>query len=477
MSNISPTPFVEENLHHLFQRQRDLVTGRAAPTDKERALLLSSLIRLLKENYETLVEAEEADFRVRSRGITLMYEVLGSIQSLKFSQKNFQRWMRPSRRKVSFPANLLGAKLRVEYQPKGVVGILGTWNMPIFTLLSPLAQVIAAGNRAMLKPSDLTPNTARVLAEIMPSYVDSDWVAVVEGDVAIAKQFSTLPFDHLVLTGGVDVGKAVMGAASTNLTPVTLELGGKSPVIVGRTASIDDAAEKVMFAKAVNAGQLCVNADYVYLPKKKLDAFVLACKKYYRSTYLESPEEAGSVINQRHRERMESYLEDARSRGLTVIPLAEERNYSANCMPLYIVKHPGRDSLLGRNEIFGPILNVYGYDSIQEAIDWVNSGARPLALYYFGKDKSEERLVLDTTVSGGVTINNIAQHPGAEDAPFGGIGDSGMGHYHGLEGFREFSHARTIYTQGWMDFNKLIGARPPFGEKLQKQLESVLKKP
>ncbi len=462
------------SLATVFEWQHQLSRTTRPPSREEREASLAALQCLLEENFEELVAAIERDFGSRSRGVSLMYDVHGSIGSIKYARKHLREWMRAERRKTPFPYNLSGAKVRVEYQPKGVVGILGTWNVPLFTVFSPLAQVIAAGNRALIKPSDLVPETSVCIERLMPTYLSPDTVAVITGDKAVSESLSQLPLDHIVVTGGTMVGKAVMTAAAQHLAGVTLELGGKSPVILGRSADIRQAAEKIIFAKVTNAGQLCVAADYVLVPTELLQAFLASLGELYQQTFETSPIEAGGIINQRHTARLHSYLEDARARDCQVLSLAEIEQGPENCIPLHLVVNPPADSLLSQEEIFGPILIVRTYDVIEDAIDFINAGERPLALYYFGRDKHEQNQVLQHTVSGGVTINQIALHPAADDAPFGGIGASGVGKYHGREGFLEFSHARTVFTQGWFDVNKLMGTRAPFGAKLQRQLESVL---
>lgn len=464
-----------EYLRTCFAVQQSSVRGSAPYSLKERLELIDACLALLKENYQPLLDAMEADFSKRSRGMGLMYDLMGSVASLNYARAHTKHWMKPAKRKTPFPFNLTGARVHIEYQPKGIVGILGTWNFPVFTLFSPLAQVLAAGNRAILKPSDIVPNTAELLCELMPRYADKAALAIVGGDRQVSEQFSALAFDHLVLTGGTQVGKAVMAAAAPNLTPLTLELGGKSPVVIGQSADLADAAEKIIFAKAVNSGQLCVAPDYILLPESKLEGFIAACTEVYPRTFERSYEDHGAIVSQGHYERVQSYLHDAKQRGTRIIPLAEHLG-EGRCLPLHLAITPGAQSLLGCNEIFGPVLNVSTYRTIEEAVGLINSGEKPLALYYFGRDRKEQRRVLDHTRSGGVTINQVAMHPGAEDAPFGGIGASGMGHYHGPEGFLEFSHARTIYTQGWFDIASVFGTRVPFGAKLQKQLESGLKR-
>lgn len=469
-----PAAFVDD-LEQRFMAQKELINCGGALSLQEREQVLDACVEMLSDKRDQFVEAIASDFGARPRGLTLMYDLLGSISSIKYARKHMRDWVRADKRKVSFPYNFSGARARVEYQAKGVVGILGTWNVPLFTLLSPLAQVIAAGNRALIKPSDLAPNTGELLAETMPDYIDPESIAAVHGGRTLAERFSQLPFDHLVFTGGTEVGRAVMSAAAKNLTPVTLELGGKSPVIIGRSASIEDAADKIISFKATNAGQLCVCPDYALVPEERVNAFIASCKKAYSDTYERTPQEAGNIINARHYQRLQSYLDDASARGSEIIQLAPEGDYGSQCMPVTLVLNPAEDSLLRQHEIFGPILIVDSYEHIDQALADIGARDHPLALYYFGTDKSEQRQVLDRSRSGGVTINHVAQHASVEDAPFGGIGASGIGRYHGREGFLEFSHARTVYTQGLFDVNSLMGAVPPFGQKLQKRLDSVFK--
>lgn len=464
------------DLQGIFARQRAAEKSHKPMSLLLRLELLQGCIALLKENSEAIVDAVQADYGSRPGALTLMYDVLGSISSLEYARKHAKKWMQAEARRTPFPFGLSGAKVHIDYQAKGVVGILGTWNFPVFTLFSPMAQAIAAGNRCVLKPSDLVPHTAELLRTLLPNYVDLECLALVAGEVRVAQAFSELPFDHLVLTGGTEVGKAVMTAAASNLTPLTLELGGKSPVLISRSAPLAKAVEKIIFAKTVNNGQLCVSPDYVLLPEEQLDEFIAACQTYYALTYNDSHAEAGAIVNEKHFQRVNSYLRDARARKVRVIALADAEHQTKHSLPLHLVINPGEDCLISEHEIFGPALVVNTYNTVNDAIDFINAGEKPLALYYFGRDKSEQREVLDRTRSGGVTINQIAMHPGAEDAPFGGIGASGMGRYHGKEGFLEFSHARTVYTQGWFDLASLFGMRAPFNDKLRKRLESTLNK-
>ncbi|MEM8498600.1 MAG: aldehyde dehydrogenase family protein [Pseudomonadota bacterium] len=466
----------QRDLQGVFAKQRTAEKSHKPMPLPLRLEHIDSCIALLKENSDDLIAAVEADYGSRPGALTLMYDILGSISSLSYARKHLKKWMRPETRQTPFPFGLTGAKVRIDYQAKGVIGILGTWNFPIFTLFSPLAQVIAAGNRCILKPSDVVPSTTELLCTLLPRYVDREFLAVVAGNVSVSQTFSELPFDHLVLTGGTEVGKSVMAAAACNLTPLTLELGGKSPVLIGRSASLENTVEKIIFAKTVNNGQLCVSPDYVFLPQDQLDSFIEACQKYYELTFEDSFYETGTIINEKHFQRVNSYLRDARAKKVRVIALADAESKVIRGLPLHLVIDPSDDCLISKHEIFGPAMIVRTYHQLDEAIEFINAGEKPLALYYFGKDNREQRQVLERTRSGGVTINQIAMHPGAADAPFGGIGASGMGQYHGKEGFLEFSHARTVYTQGWLDLSALFGLRAPFNDKLRKRLQSTLKK-
>jgi coniferyl-aldehyde dehydrogenase len=378
---------------------------------------------------------------------------------------------------MMFPYNLLGAKAWVEYQPKGVVGIIGTWNAPLFTVLSPLAYVLAAGNRAIIKPSELTPRTADLLKEAVGKYFAADEVAVVTGGVEVAAAFSQLPFDHLVLTGGTHVGRVVMQAAAQHLVPLTLELGGKSPAIVGRNADLQLAAQRIVAGKLINNGQICVSPDYVYVPRPQLETFIDAFRAHFAELVpTAAPDDLTALINARHAQRVQGYIEDAERRGLRLERcIAASGSATGSKPPLVLAIDPPADSALMQNEIFGPAMILFAYDDIDTAIAEINRRPRPLALYYFGHDAAEQRKVLDRTISGGVTINEVALHPGLESAPFGGIGPSGMGRYHGYEGFLEFSHHKTIFKMGWADPRKLFGMSMPYSDKLVATLERTLR--
>ena len=461
----------------LVDNQRAAFNNAGRVSYEQRIDRLDRCIKLLLEYKDRFCESIDQDFNGRHRAVSLMGDIIGPITSLKTVKKHLKRWMKPSRRSAMFPFQLFGSKAWVEYQPKGVVGIIGTWNAPLFTVLSPLAYVLAAGNRAIIKPSELTPRTSQLLQEAVEKYLDSSEVAVVIGDVDVAAAFSEQPFDHLVLTGGTHVGRAVMRAAAQNLVPLTLELGGKSPAIVGRSADLKLAAQRIAAGKLINNGQICVSPDYVYVPKEQVDTFIEHCRACYQTLVPNAAaEDLTAIINQRHAQRVQSYIDDAKQRGLRVENCAARENTNSQYKPtLVLVIDPPADSAIMQHEIFGPAMVIFAYDDIDRVIDEINQRPRPLALYYFGRDAGEERKILNNTISGGVTINEVALHPGLESAPFGGIGPSGMGSYHGFEGFVEFSHAKTIFKMGWGDPRQLFGMSMPYSDKLLAMLERSLR--
>jgi coniferyl-aldehyde dehydrogenase len=461
----------------LIDQQRQAFEAAGAVGLATRLDRVDRCIRLLLEFRDRFCDAIDADFNGRHRAVSLMGDILGPITSLKFVRKNLRKWMRPSRRAMMFPYNVLGSKSWVEYQPKGVIGIMGTWNAPLFTVLSPLAYVLAAGNRAIIKPSELTPRTSLLLQEAIEKYFDASEVAVVTGGVEVAMAFSAQPFDHLVLTGGTQVGRAVMQAAAQHLVPLTLELGGKSPAIVGRSADLRLAAQRIVGGKLINNGQICVSPDYVYVPRAQLEPFIAAFRDHYAALVpTAAPADLTALINTRHAQRVQGYIDDATERRIRVEICGSATGAQTAQKPaLALVIDPPADSAIMQHEIFGPAMVVIGYDAIDTVIKEINSRPRPLALYYFGRDAAEQRMVLDRTISGGVTINEVALHPGLESAPFGGVGPSGMGRYHGPEGFAEFSHAKTIFKMGWADPRQLFGMSMPYSEKLLAMLERSLR--
>jgi coniferyl-aldehyde dehydrogenase len=441
---------------------------------------LQRVIDMLVEHNDALCAAMSDDFGGRSTVFSMMNDVLGSLASLKHARDKLHEWVADEPRPSVAPFDGFGATAWVKYQPKGVVGIIGTWNAPVFTLLSPLASVLAAGNRAVLKPSEVTPRTAQVLAAAVAEFFEPAVLAVVNGGPEVAAAFCEQPWDHLVFTGSTVVGKQVMRAASEHLVPVTLELGGKSPVLVGRSADIRNAAERIAVGKGANSGQLCVSPDVVWVHASQAEDLIAALCEFSQGLY---PGIAGNldvvpVVNERHFTRVESYVADAAGRGARVALAGggsdEEGGAAERRMPLRIVVNPPADSLIAKHEIFGPALMLNTYCDIADAVAAINAGERPLALYYFGSDAAEQAWVLDHSLSGGVSINDVTMHPALHDAPFGGIGASGMGHYHGREGFLEFSHARSVYQAGGHDPRREWGMLPPYSEAFTQTIRAAV---
>jgi coniferyl-aldehyde dehydrogenase len=375
---------------------------------------------------------------------------------------------------------LFGARAYVEFQPKGVVGVISPWNFPVNLTFTPLAGVFAAGNRVMIKPSEFTPRTSELMANMFASAFDETEVAVFNGGPEVGTAFSKLAFDHLLFTGATSIAYHVQRAAAENLVPTTLELGGKSPVIVGNSADISLTAKRVMMGKTLNAGQICLAPDYVLVPKDKAGEFVNAVTSAVTTmfpTIKENPDYT-SVINQRHYDRLMGYLDDARAKGAEIVEInPAKENFSQqpyHKIPPTIVLNPTDDMKIMQEEIFGPLLPVKTYESVDEAIGYVNDHDRPLGLYYFGGDTAEQDKVLTRTTSGGVSVNDTIMHVSMEDLPFGGVGPSGMGSYHGVDGFRTFSHAKAVFKQANSDITAMM--RPPYGPKFAKMIADGLKR-
>jgi len=439
-------------------------------------------IALLIDHKDAFAKAVSADFGHRSTEQTLMTDIMPSVGALKHARKHFEAWSRDEKRKAMFPLGLLGAKAKVVYQPKGVVGVIAPWNFPIGMVMVPMAGILAAGNRAMVKPSEFTERVADLFAEVVPQYFAEEEMAVFTGGVEVGSAFSKLAFDHLIFTGATSVGKHIMRAAADNLVPVTLELGGKSPTFIGRSADKTRAGQRIAMGKMMNAGQICLAPDYLMVAKEQEQDVIASVKSGVATMYptLLGNDDYTSVVNGRNYERLQGYLADAREKGAELIevnPAGEDfASSNGNKMPLTILRNVNDDMKVMQEEIFGPILPVMTYDSIDQAIDYVNAHDRPLGLYYFGNDKAEEEKVLSRTISGGVTVNDVLFHNAMEDLPFGGVGPSGMGNYHGLDGFKTFSHMRAVYRQPGLDIAGMSGFKPPYGKATRATLARELKK-
>ena len=438
-------------------------------------------MKLLTDHADDLCKVMAADFGNRSPHQSMITDIAGTVNFGKYCLKHMDKWSRADKRHVQFPLGLLGAKAEVRYEPKGVVGILSPWNFPVNLSFGPLMQIFAAGNRAMIKPSEFTEKTSLLTKELVEEYFTPDECAVFTGGPEVAAAFSELPFDHLIFTGSTATGRKVMESAAKNLVPVTLELGGKSPVFLGESADFAKAGERVALGKMLNAGQICLAPDYLYVPESKQDEAIHGVWQGTANMYptLLDNEDYASVVTDRHFDRLQELVADARDKGAEVIEInpgnEDFSNTNARKMPLTILKNVNDDMRAMQEEIFGPVLPVKTYRHIDEAIDYVNEHDRPLGLYYFGQDSNEREKVLTKTISGGVTVNDVIFHVSMEDLPFGGVGPSGMGSYHGVEGFREFSHARSFYTQPKIDVAKLGGFKPPYGPATEKAVKSMMK--
>lgn len=458
-----------------FARLTAVYQQEPYPDLKQRQQQLKALREQLLLQQPALLEALATDFGQRSHSDSQMLEILPSIGSIDHSLKQLKNWLKPQKRHISWL--FLPAKNYVVYQPLGVVGVIVPWNYPVFLSLGPLVAAISAGNKVMLKLSEFTPHTNQVLKSIIETAMP-DSAIVIEGDAAIAASFSQLPFQHLLYTGSTAVGYQVMRAASANLTPVTLELGGKSPLIVAPDADIDHMAERIIFGKTANAGQTCVAPDYLLVQQSQLAQTITALQAEFLKFYPAQSfaQNYPAIINERHYQRLQNYLSSAKAAGAEIISClpANAEQQQKRLLPLTLVLNAPLDSALWTEEIFGPVLPVLAYNSIEEALDFVTKRPRPLALYLFSNNKELQQRVLTQTHAGGVCINETLMHVGQEDLPFGGIGPSGMGAYHGKEGFLTFSHAKAVHQKGWL--NASVLAYPQHRPKLfQKLLQWLLR--
>lgn len=450
---------VSETFAQILRRQRDAFEREPAPTHAVRRDRLDRIGRLVKDHADEWCDAISRDFGNRSRHETTLLEIAPLMASLRHTRWHLRSWMRPERRASS--VEFLQLSNWVEYQPLGVVGIMVPWNYPLLLALGPLVDVIASGNRAMIKPSELLPATSALLKRLVGEYFNPEEVAVIEGGVDVAAAFSALPFDHLLFTGSTSVGRKVMAAAAQNLTPVTLELGGKSPTLIAPDYSIEDAARDIAFGKMMNAGQTCIAPDYVLVPRDKIGALAEALRARITDFY---PREGGArdystLVGTRALDRLTKALDECRDRGTKII--SADLAVPAGGLQPTLVLDPPEDCLLMEEEIFGPILPLVPYDDFDIALRFIRQRPRPLALYLFTRDRALQRKALAATHAGNVTINGTLLHIAQNDLPFGGIGASGIGAYHGFDGFKRFSHARGIAKVRL--FNPARLAMPPYG--------------
>jgi len=466
---------VAAELRACLQRQRDAYLAHPVPTLAERKDDLRRLAGFVKEHKDAICDAISADYGNRSRHETLLLEVMPVVKDVGETQKHLAEWMRPQRRSVDRIAFGLASN-RVVPQPLGVVGVIVPWNFPLNLSMVGLAAIFAAGNRAMVKMSENSRHFARLLIERIPAYFPPDKLRIFDETGGVGIEFSNLPFDHLLFTGSSATGRAVMAAAAKNLCPVTLELGGKAPAVVCDDFPLATAVERIMHVKLLNAGQICTTVDHVFVPRAEVDEFArlaaaVAAKRYPR---LDTPDFT-SIIDARSFERLTGALEDAGRRGAKVVNLLPGPAWDPPTRKIspHVVLDAPWDSELMQREIFGPILPIVAYDSLDEVIDRINGGPRPLALYPFSHDRRRLDHLLDRVMSGGVSINDALLHVGQHDLPFGGIGESGMGHYHGYEGFLTFSKLRPVFRQS--RFSTIALLAPPYGKLADRMISFLIR--
>ena len=457
----------------IFQRQKAACLEGPPFTLEERRDTLQKLEAVLIEHQDAIAEAISKDFGNRSIQETKILELFPAIDGLRYTRRKLKKWMRPRKRHVALWFK--GARNRVIPQPKGVVGIIAPWNYPLFLVVSPLTSALAAGNRCMIKMAANAQGLCRLLHDILAPVFPEDLLAVLPG--VAAGDFTPLPFDHLVFTGSPNSGRTVMKTAGDNLTPVTLELGGKSPTIVADDFDVHTAASRILHVKYMNAGQTCVAPDYIMMPEHKVDAFVEAARPIVRSRYagLDTPDYT-AIIDDRSYQRLIAVLDDARAKGATIVNLIEGTapDPELRKIPPTILRDVDEGMEVMQHEIFGPLLPIKTYRNLDEAIAYINANERPLALYLFSNDHRVQETVLVRTMSGGVSINDCAMHVAQHDMPFGGIGNSGMGQYHGYEGFAEFSKLRPVFKQA----SRPLGAAflyPPYGRAFERMYKLLIK--
>lgn len=458
-----------------FQKMRDLVTADNSLAYESRIKLLKSLRKEFVAMQDDFKTAIDHDFSGRSPHETAMADVIPTLGVIDYTLKNLRKWMRPKRRHVALPFK--PAKNRILMQPKGVVLIISPWNYPLSLSILPMVTALAAGNRVIVKPSEFTPKTSELIAKLVHKALPADRATVLTGGADLSAELCNLPFDHILFTGSTNVGRMVMKSAANNLTPVTLELGGKSPVVVHGDYDLAKAATSIVRGKLLNAGQTCVAPDYVMLPHDKIDAFIThytnAVAQFYPN--IQDNSDYSSIINQHHFDRLTGLLKDAKTKGakVQIAGAASQPSSGQRKLHPHVVLNIDDSMQIASEEIFGPILSIIGYDDLQQASSYINQRPRPLALYYFDTDKHRINDFLTATISGGAAINDTVLHFAQDDMPFGGIGASGMGVCHGFEGFREFSHAKSVFYQSRLNGTSIL--YPPYGPLFERIIKFIAK--
>lgn len=468
-------PIEHSFLNKALQRQRAAHRAHAYPSEAQRRNDLLNLKAFVRDNAEALAQAISADYGHRSRHETLLADVLPVMHGVDHALKHLKRWMTPQRRSVDW-MKFFGAKNRVLPQPLGVVGIIVPWNFPINLSFLVLVDVFAAGNRAMVKMSENSRHLTRVLMDLMPRYFSPDKLIFFEETGGVGVAFSKLKFDHLVFTGSTETGKAVMAAAAPNLCPVTLELGGKSPAVVCEDFPLRTAAERILFAKCFNAGQICTDVDHVYLPRHSIAAFVALAKEIVQKRYdtLDSPDFT-AIIDAKSFHRLVAALQEAQAQGATLVPLLPGPPWDERTRKIapHLVLNLPPGCALQTHEIFGPVLPVMGYTTLDEVVQSIHAAPHPLAFYPFSNNRQIIQDLVMRTMSGGVVVNDALLHAAQHSLPFGGVGESGMGHYHGHEGFVNFSKMRPIFYQARFNAVRLVW--PPYRQRIETYLKFLMK--
>ncbi len=463
------------NIQRVYNSQRTAYLNDPYPSFEQRIDRLDRVIDMVVRHEQSFIDAVMSDFENRSPLMTQFSDLMPTLENFKYVRKHLKQWMKPEKRKSRFPLGLLGARSKVEYIPMGVVGNISPWNFPIQLALSPMADIFGAGNRIMLKPSELSPQTSQTMADAISSCFDEAELAVVLGGPDVSAEFSKTKFDHLLFTGSTDIARLIAQAAAPNLVPLTLELGGKNPVIISSSANIQKAADKIIWAKTMNGGQICLCPDTIFIQANQVEEFVTACKNSLNKMYPDSvaDSEFTHIITERHANRLRDMKAESEASGARVIPLADKDAEGRRVLPALILD-ADESTRVAQEEIFGGLLSVRTYSKLQDTVDFINQRPKPLALYYFGNDKQEIDKLTYETSSGGMVVNDMLAHILQEDLPFGGVGESGTGCYHGFDGFKNFSHAKAVYKQSNLDPFKIL--RPPYGDFIKKGIASQIKR-
>lgn len=461
-----------KRLKRIFKLQQEAHLKNPNPSIESRKELMNRIPDMVRKYRSKIKEGLVADFGSHSEETTDLFEIVASFDRAQYYTSNLKKWLKPIK-KPGNPVTLGHTSLYVKHTPKGVVGNMSAWNFPYEESIGPLFDMLSAGNKVIIKPSDLSPASGQVMQDMIAEFFNEDEVAVVNGGLELAKEFSSTPWNHLMYTGNATVGKLVMEAASKNLTPVTLELGGKCPSIIDETGVTDENIEMIIGIKIVKRGQICTNTDYIFVHESKKQELIDKVTAYFNKCLEDNNGIACStgIINGRHVSRLQSYVDDAKSKGAEVIQLGGEMDSKLRNMPFYLVINPSDDLLVMKEEIFGPILPIKTYSKPEEVVQYINSRDRPLGLYVFSKNKTFVDKIVNNTHSGGVGVNLVALQAAQPSLPFGGVGASGMGRIHGQEGFQEFSYARAFMEKG--AGGTIDWILPPFDKKTRKLINEV----